>query len=108
VAQTARWLHSSRRDGVLAREHADTTSAEAAHSPYLRATLYLDTDKMDAGRWYELALLLWRRSSSWLYQSAVVKVCSGSGCHTDLARTRTSPSPKPRPHPNLTLTLASL
>eukprot|EP00964_Phaeocystis_antarctica_P139535 scaffold104315_cov75-Phaeocystis_antarctica.AAC.6 len=76
VAQTARWLQSTGRDGVIAAR-ADTSSAGEAHSPYLRATLYLDTDKMDSGRWYELALLLWRRSSSWLSQSSFVKVWYG-------------------------------
>jgi hypothetical protein len=85
VAQTARWLQSTGRDGVIAREGADTDSADAAHSPYLRATLYLDTDKMDAGRWYELALLLWRRSSSWLSQSSFVKVWYGGPTDLTLA-----------------------
>ena len=70
---------------MFAREHAETTSAEAAHSPYLRATLYLDTDQMDAGRWYELARLLWRRSSSWLSQSAFVKVWYGGPTDLTLA-----------------------
>ena len=84
VAQTARWLQSTGRDGVIAAK-ADTASADAARLPYLRATLYLDTDKMDAGRWYELALLLWRRSSSWVSQSSFVKVWYGGPTDLTLA-----------------------
>ena len=60
VAEAAHWLHATRRDGVLAAR-ADTTSADEAHSPFLRATIYLDSRQMDSGRWYRLALMLRRR-----------------------------------------------
>lgn len=73
VAETLAWLASQRHDGNVEDDEAradeddaeelSTESHKGAYSRYLRSTLYLASDTMSTGRWYQLASMLYAFSS---------------------------------------------